>query len=120
MDSETLGPDDKVGEVLKHGTLSIGFCGLAECLVALIGKHHGESEEAQELGLKIVGHIRKYCDEKSRQFTMNVTCLATPAESLAGRLLRADREKFGVIDRITDREYYSNSFHVPVYYHCPP
>lgn len=119
MDSETLGPDDKVGEVLKHGTLSIGFCGLAECLVALIGKHHGESEEAQELGLKIVGHIRKYCDEKSRQFTMNVTCLATPAESLAGRLLRADREKFGVIDRITDREYYTNSFHVPVYYHLP-
>lgn len=119
MDSETLGPDDKVGEVLKHGTLSIGFCGLAECLVALIGKHHGESEEAQELGLKIVGYIRKYCDEKSRQFTMNVTCLATPAESLAGRLLRADREKFGVIDRITDREYYSNSFHVPVYYHLP-
>ena len=119
MDSETLGPDDKVGEVLKHGTLSIGFCGLAECLVALIGKHHGESEEAQELGLKIVGRIRKYCDEKSRQFTINVTCLATPAESLAGRLLRADREKFGIIDRITDREYYTNSFHVPVYYHLP-
>lgn len=119
MDSETLGPDDKVGEVLKHGTLSIGFCGLAECLVALIGEHHGENEEAQELGLKIVGHIRKYCDEKSRQFTMNVTCLATPAESLAGRLLRADREKFGIIDRITDREYYTNSFHVPVYYHLP-
>ena len=119
MDSETLGPDDKVGEVLKHGTLSIGFCGLAECLVALIGKHHGESEEAQELGLKIVSHIRKYCDEKSRQFTMNVTCLATPAESLAGRLLRADREKFGIIDRITDREYYTNSFHLPVYYHLP-
>lgn len=119
MDSETLNPDDKVGEVLKHGTLSIGFCGLAECLVALIGKHHGESEEAQELGLKIVGYIRKYCDEKSRQLTMNVTCLATPAESLAGRLLRSDREKFGVIDRITDREYYTNSFHVPVYYHIP-
>ena len=119
MDSESLGPDDKVGEVLKHGTLSIGFCGLAECLVALIGKHHGESEEAQELGLKIVSYIRNYCDRKSKELGMNVTCLATPAESLAGRLLRSDKKEFGVIEGITDREYYTNSFHVPVYYQLP-
>lgn len=119
MDSESLGPDDKVGEVLKHGTLSIGFCGLAESLVALIGKHHGESEEAQELGLKIVSYIRDYCDRKSKELGMNVTCLATPAESLAGRLLRSDKKEFGVIEGITDREYYTNSFHVPVYYQLP-
>ena len=119
MDSESLGPDDKVGEVLKHGTLSIGFCGLAESLVALIGKHHGESEEAQELGLKIVSYIRNYCDRKSKELGMNVTCLATPAESLAGRLLRSDKKEFGVIEGITDREYYTNSFHVPVYYQLP-
>lgn len=119
MDSEKLGPDDRVGEVLKHGTLSIGFCGLAECLVALTGKHHGESEDAQKLGLEIVGHIRKYCDEQSKKLGMNVTCLATPAESLAGRFLRADRKMFGVVEHITDRGYYTNSFHVPVYYHIP-
>lgn len=119
MDSDKLGPDDEVGEVLKHGTLSIGFCGLAECLVALTGRHHGEDEASQELGLKIVGYIRNYCDKKSKQFGMNVTCLATPAESLAGRLLRADRKEFGIINGVTDREYYTNSFHVPVYYHLP-
>lgn len=119
MDSDKLGPDDEVREVLKHGTLSIGFCGLAECLVALIGKHHGESEEAQKLGLRIVSYIRDYCDQKSQELGMNVTCLATPAESLAGRLLRADKAKYGVIKGVTDREYYTNSFHVPVYYHLP-
>ena len=119
MDSDKLGPDDEVGEVLKHGTLSIGFCGLAECLVALTGHHHGEDEASQELGLRIVGYIRNYCDEKSKQFGMNVTCLATPAESLAGRLLRADRKEFGIIKGVTDRDYYTNSFHVPVYYHLP-
>ena len=119
MGSDKLGPDDEVGEVLKHGTLSIGFCGLAECLVALTGRHHGEDEASQELGLKIVGYIRNYCDKKSKQFGMNVTCLATPAESLAGRLLRADRKEFGIINGVTDREYYTNSFHVPVYYHLP-
>lgn len=119
MDSDKLGPDDEVGEVLKHGTLSIGFCGLAECLVALTGHHHGEDEASQELGLKIVKYIRNYCDEKSKQFGMNVTCLATPAESLAGRLLRADRKEFGIIKGVTDRDYYTNSFHVPVYYHLP-
>lgn len=119
MDSDRLGPDDEVREVLKHGTLSIGFCGLAECLVALTGKHHGESEEAQKLGLKIVKYIRDYCDKKSKELNMNVTCLATPAESLSGRLLRADKAKYGVIKGVTDREYYTNSFHVPVYYQLP-
>lgn len=119
MDSDKLRPDDEVGGVLKHGTLSIGFCGLAECLVALTGHHHGEDEASQELGLRIVGYIRNYCDEKSKQFGMNVTCLATPAESLAGRLLRSDRERYGIIKGVTDREYYTNSFHVPVYYHLP-
>lgn len=119
MDSNKLGPDDEVREVLKHGTLSIGFCGLAECLVALTGKHHGESKESQKLGLQIVGYIRDYCDKKSKEFHMNVTCLATPAESLSGRLLRADKAKYGVIKGVTDREYYTNSFHVPVYYQLP-
>lgn len=119
MDSESLGPDDEVREVLKHGTLSIGFCGLAECLKALTGKHHGEDEDSQELGLQIVGYIRNYCDQKSKELGMNVTCLATPAESLSGRLLRSDREKFGIIEGITDRDYYTNSFHVPVYYNIP-
>lgn len=119
MDSDGLSPDDTVGEVLKHGTLSIGFCGLAECLVALNGKHHGEDEFSQELGLRIVGYIRDYCNRKSTELGMNVTCLATPAESLAGRLLRADRKEFGIIKGVTDRDYYTNSFHVPVYYHLP-
>lgn len=119
MDSESLGPDDEVREVLKHGTLSIGFCGLAECLVALMGKHHGQDEDAQKIGLRIVTHIRNYCDRKSKELGMNVTCLATPAESLSGRLLRSDREKFGIIEGVTDRDYYTNSFHVPVYYHIP-
>lgn len=119
MDSDGLSPDDTVGEVLKHGTLSIGFCGLAECLVALNGKHHGEDEFSQELGLRIVGYIRDYCNRKSTELGMNVTCLATPAESLAGRLLRSDRERYGIIKGVTDREYYTNSFHVPVYYHLP-
>lgn len=119
MDSESLGPDDEVREVLKHGTLSIGFCGLAECLVALTGKHHGQYEDAQKMGLRIVTHIRNYCDSKSKELGMNVTCLATPAESLSGRLLRSDREKFGIIEGVTDRDYYTNSFHVPVYYPIP-
>lgn len=119
MDSDKLGPDDEVREVLKHGTLSIGFCGLAECLVALVGEHHGESQSAQKLGLKIVRYIRDYCNKKSKELGMNVTCLATPAESLSGRLLRADKAKYGMIKGVTDREYYTNSFHVPVYYQLP-
>ncbi len=119
MDSDKLGPDDEVREVLKHGTLSIGFCGLAECLVALTGKHHGESQNSQKLGLKIGRYIQDYCDKKSKELGMNVTCLATPAESLAGRLLRADKAKYGIIKGVTDRDYYTNSFHVPVYYELP-
>lgn len=116
IDSEKLGPDDEVVEVLKHGTLSIGFCGLAECLKELIGVHHGESEEAQELGLRIIGRMRAFCDRKSEELGLNITCLATPAESLSGRLLRLDRAKYGIIEGVTDRDYYTNSFHVPVYY----
>lgn len=116
IDSEKLGRDDDVGEVLKHGTLSIGFIGLAECLKALIGKHHGESEEAQKLGLEIIGHIREFCDMWSENLGLNITCLATPAEGLSGRFVKMDKELYGVIKGVTDRDYYTNSFHVPVYY----
>ena len=116
IDSEKLGPDDEVGEVLKHGTLTLGFIGLAECLKALIGSHHGESEEAQNLGLEIVGHMRKRMDEASEKYHLNFSLIATPAEGLSGRFVRIDREKYGVIPGVTDRDYYTNSFHVPVYY----
>ena len=116
LDSENLGPDDCIAEVLKHGTLSIGFVGLAEALKCLTGKHHGESEEAQQLGLKIIGYIRDFCDQQSELFHLNVTCLATPAESLSGRFVRLDQKKYGIIEGVTDREYYTNSFHIPVYY----
>mgnify|MGYP001283591002 FL=1 len=116
IDSDKLGWEDEIREVLKHGTLTAGFIGLAECLKALTGKHHGESEEAQQLGLKIVGHMRKRMDEASRKYNMNFTLIATPAEGLAGRFVKLDREIFGLIEGITDREYYTNSFHVPVYY----
>ena len=112
--SETLKAEDPVGKVLDEGTLSIGFIGLAEALKALCGAHHGESEEAQALGLKIVGYIRDFCDRSSKEYGLN--CLATPAESLSGRFVRMDREKYGVIEGVTDREYYTNSFHVPVYF----
>lgn len=116
LEADTLGPDDEIGEVLKHGTLAIGFIGLAEALKALIGKHHGESEDAQKLGLFIVGYMRNFCDRKSNELGMNVTCLATPAESLSGRFIRMDKIKYGIIEGVTDKEYYTNSFHVPVYY----
>ena len=116
LDSERLEPNDPVFEVLQHGTLSIGFIGLAEALKALIGKHHGESEEAQKLGLEIVQHIRNFCDEMSEDFLLNFTCLATPAEGLSGRFVRMDRERYGEIEGVTDRDYYTNSFHVPVYF----
>lgn len=116
MDSEKLHPDDRIAEVLKHGTLSIGFVGLAECLKVLCDYHHGESKGAQELGLDIVRSIRGFCDEQSQLLGLNVTCLATPAESLAGRLLHLDRERYGIIEGVTDRDYYTNSFHIPVYY----
>jgi len=116
MDSDKLGPDDKVGEVLKHGTLTVGFIGLAETLKALIGKHHGESEDAQNLGLEIVGHMRRRTDEAAKKYGLNFSLIATPAEGLSGRFIRIDRERFGSIEGVTDRNYYTNSFHVPVYY----
>ena len=116
IDSEKLKPNDEVGEVLKHGSLTIGFIGLAECLVALIGKHHGESKEAQELGLKIIGYMRDRMDEASKKTGLNFAIIATPAEGLSGRFVRMDKKKFGVIKGITDKDYYTNSFHVPVYY----
>lgn len=116
MDSEKLDPDDTVGEVLKHGTLTCGFIGLAECLKALIGKHHGESDEAQNLGLDIIHHMRERMDQATRQYGLNFSLIATPAEGLSGRFVRMDRERFGVIEGVTDRAYYTNSFHVPVYY----
>ena len=117
IDSDKLGPDDCVGEILKHGTLSMGFIGLAECLKALIGQHHGESVRAQELGLKIIGRMRQRMDEESKKTGMNFTLLATPAEGLSGRFVKMDRERYGKIEGVTDREYYTNSFHIPVYYH---
>ena len=116
IDSETLGPDDEVREVLKHGTLSVGFIGLAECLKALIGRHHGESPEAQALGLAIIGRIRDRMDAESKARGLNFTCLATPAEGLSGRFVRMDAERYGQIPGVTDREYYTNSFHIPVYF----
>ena len=114
--SDKLGPDDEVGEILKNGTLSIGFIGLAEALVALTGKHHGESEESRNLGLDIVTFLRDYCDKKSNEKKLNFSLLATPAEGLSGRFVRIDQKKYGKIPGVTDREYYTNSFHVPVYY----
>ena len=116
IDSNRLGVDEEVREVLKHGTLSVGFIGLAETLKALTGKHHGESEDAQKLGLEIVGYMRKRMDDFSREYGLNFSLLATPAEGLSGRFVRLDRELFGNIEGITDREYYTNSFHVPVYH----
>jgi len=116
LDSEKLGPFDEVREILKHGTLTIGFIGLAETLKALIGEHHGESERAQNLGLEIVGHMRARCDKETKDRNLNVTLIATPAEGLSGRFVKLDRERFGTLAGITDRDYYTNSFHVPVYY----
>ena len=116
MDSEKLGWNDEVREVLKHGTLSVGFIGLAETLVALIGEHHGQSERAQKLGLEIIGRMRKKLDDISQARKMNYTLLATPAEGLSGRFVKMDRERYGAIPGVTDREYYTNSFHVPVYF----
>ena len=116
IDSDKLKWDDEVREVLKHGTLTMGFIGLAEALVALRGKHHGESPESQNLGLEIVGFMRSYLDRKAQETGLNYTLIATPAEGLSGRFVRIDRERFGVLPGITDRDYYTNSFHVPVYF----
>lgn len=116
MDSEKLNPDDSVAEVLKHGTLTLGFIGLAECLKVLTGKHHGENTESQKLGLEIVGHMRKRMDDESQRTDLSFTLIATPAEGLSGRFVKIDKAKFGIIEGVTNREYYTNSFHVPVYY----
>ena len=116
IDSDKLGWEDEVREVIKHGTLSMGFIGLAECLKVLTGRHHGESEESQKLGLEIIGHMRERMDEASKKYGMNFTLLATPAEGLSGRFINKDREIFGAIKDITDKEYYTNSFHIPVYF----
>lgn len=116
LDSDKLKPNDSVAEVLKHGTLTVGFIGLAECLKALIGVHHGESREAQSLGLEIIGYMKKRMDEAADKTGFNYSLIATPAEGLSGRFVRIDRERFGEIEGVTDREYYTNSFHIPVYY----
>ncbi len=116
LDSEKLDWDDEVREVLKHGTLSVGFIGLAEALKALTGHHHGESEQAQNLGLEIIGHMRARLDALSERTKMNYTLIATPAEGLSGRFVRLDKERYGEIEGVTDRDYYTNGFHVPVYY----
>jgi ribonucleoside-triphosphate reductase len=116
IDSDKLGWDDEIGDVLKHGTLTMGFIGLAECLKALIGKHHGESQEAQNLGLEIIGFMRRKMDEASARYKMNFTLIATPAEGTAGRFVKYDRNMYGVLEGVTDRDYYTNSFHIPVYY----
>lgn len=114
---EKLKPTDRLRKVWKHGTLSTGFIGLAECLKALTGKHHGESDESQKLGLEIIKFMRERCDEYSKKYNLNFTCLATPAEGLSGRFTGIDRAIYGKIKGVTDREYYTNSFHIPVYYH---
>lgn len=116
LGSENLRWDEEVGEVLKHGTFSVGFIGLAEALVALIGEHHGQSEKAQNLGLDIVTYMRERMDAESQKRGLNFTLLATPAEGLSGRFVKIDRKKYGTIPGVTDRDYYTNSFHVPVYY----
>lgn len=119
LDSEKLDPDDTIGEVIKHGSLSVGFVGLAEALVALIGEHHGQSQEAQTFGLEVVSFMRDLLDYKSEKTKLNWTLFASPAESTAGRLLKLDRERFGVVPNVTDRDYYTNSFHIPVYFDIP-
>jgi len=116
LDSDKLNKEDTVGEVLKHGTLTVGFIGLAECLKALTGSHHGENPAAQKLGLEIVGFMRKRVDEAMVKYGLNFSLIGTPAEGLSGRFVRIDKKKFGIIPGITDREYYTNSFHVPVYH----
>ncbi|NLM22629.1 MAG: anaerobic ribonucleoside-triphosphate reductase [Firmicutes bacterium] len=116
MGSEKLGPEDSIREVIKHGTLAIGFIGLCETLNALIGKHHGEDEEALQLGLRIIEHIRRRTDQYAEEYDLNFVVLATPAEGLAGRFVAMDRERFGLLPGVTDKDYYTNSFHIPVNY----
>lgn len=116
IDSDKLKPSDTVEEVIKHGTLAIGFIGLAETLKVLTGFHHGESENSQKLGLEIISHMRKRTDEAAEKYKLNFSLIATPAEGLSGRFVRIDKNRFGIIDGVTNHEYYTNSFHVPVYY----
>lgn len=118
--ADALAPNDTIESVINQGTLGIGFIGLAECLIALIGKHHGESEEAQALGLRIVKHMRSRVNEYCETYGHNYSVLATPAEGLSGKFTKKDRKTFGIIPGVTDKEYYTNSNHVPVYYHCSP
>ena len=118
--SENLSPDDTVESVINQGTLGIGFIGLAECLIALVGKHHGESDEAQNLGLRIVTYFRDKANSYSEKFQHNFSVLGTPAEGLSGRFTKMDKKKFGIIKGVTDKDYYTNSSHVPVYFHCTP
>ena len=120
LDSEKIGENESIESVINHGTLGIGFIGLAECLIALIGKHHGESAEAQELGLRIVNFMRSKVNEFCETYKHNYSVLATPAEGLAGRFTRGDKKKFGIIPGITDKDYYTNSNHIPVYHKCTP
>lgn len=116
FDSEQLGWEDTLEDVIKHGTLTVGFIGLAETLKALYGKHHGESEEAQHAGLAVIGHMRKRMDEAATKYQQNFSLIATPAEGLSGRFVKIDAKNYGEIEGVTDRDYYTNSFHVPVYY----
>jgi ribonucleoside-triphosphate reductase len=118
LGAEKLKPTDTIESVINQGTLGIGFIGLAECLVALVGKHHGENGEAQELGIKIVTYMRNRANGYAEKYGHNYSVLATPAEGLSGKFTRTDRNEFGVIPGVTDRDYYTNSNHVPVYYKC--
>ena len=120
LGSEKLEDTDSIESVINQGTLSIGFIGLAECLIALVGKHHGESEEAQELGLRIISHMAEKINGFAETFQHNFTFLATPAEGLSGKFTKRDKKTFGVLPGITDKDYYTNSSHIPVYYHCTP
>ncbi|MDF2698847.1 MAG: anaerobic ribonucleoside triphosphate reductase [Haloplasmataceae bacterium] len=116
LDSDKLNYDDNVRDVLKHGTLTIGFIGLAETLKVLTGFHHGEKEDSQKLGLEIISHMRTMCDEYTEKYNLNFSLIATPAEGLSGRFVKMDKKEYGIIEGVTDREYYTNSFHIPVYY----
>lgn len=119
FDSDQLSWEDTLEDVVKHGTLTVGFIGLAETLKALFGEHHGESEQAQEAGLRIIGHMKKRMDEAAQKYQQNFSLIATPAEGLSGRFVKIDSKKYGVIEGVTDRDYYTNSFHIPVYYKIP-
>ena len=116
MGSDELGPEDSIWEAIKHGTLSIGYIGLAETLKALTGKHHGENQRSYQLALEIVAHLRRRCEQMGDKHNLNVTCYATPAEGLSGRFVALDRQQFGIIPHVTDKDFYTNSFHLPVYY----